>query len=85
MKLSHIFFTSCGRFFFCQIFGAGAGAVRMRVRSKSKRSTCTCNMTTVTAAVCIRFGACAVAGCGNISEHAVWYVQFMVFTIKTCL
>ena len=30
-------------------------------------------MKKVTAAVCSRFGACAVAGCGNISKNAVWY------------
>ena len=30
-------------------------------------------MKKVQAAVCSRFGACAVAGCGNISKNAVWY------------
>ena len=33
-------------------------------------------MKKVQAAVCSRFGACAVAGCGNISKNAVWYSKF---------
>ena len=48
----------------------------MRVRRRSKRITVAGNMKKVQAAVCSRFGACAVAGCGNISKNAVWYSKF---------